>query len=304
MLLQDIRQKALSAPDAFIRTSEKEFQSKIDALASAVAKDGNERPVVLLSGPSGSGKTTTSHMIARRLEEMGMEMHIISMDNYFHTFTEEETELFRRHELDLESPDRVDGDLLSEQLDALMHGKTVHLPYYDFTTNTQHISDKTLRLHPGEIIIFEGIHALNPSVIGSADDYTSRIYVSVRTRIEHGEGESHSLLHPSKVRLARRLIRDSRERARTYADVISVYDSVERGENLYIMPYKHRADFDVDTFVPYEMCVYKSILPDSIPEEQIKHPWLTEMFDVLAALPTIDPRSVPDNALIREFIGK
>jgi uridine kinase len=304
MLLEDIRHKVLTDPHAFIRAAEEDFRAKLDALAHAVANNGDERPVVLLSGPSGSGKTTTSHMMADRLEQMGYETHIISLDNYFRTFSAEETELFLRHELDLESPDRVNNELLSEQLEAIMRGETVELPRYDFTTNKSLMSGETIRLHHGEIIIFEGIHALNPAVIGSADDYTSRIYVSVRTRIEHGPDDARTLLHPSKVRLARRLIRDHRERGRTLADVVSIYDSVERGENLYIMPHKHRADFDVDTFVPYELCVYKNFLPESMPAEQQKHPWLTELFAVLRDLPAIDPTIVPASALIREFIGR
>lgn len=303
MLLEDICRKVNEDARAFVTACEAQFHTKIDALAHAVANDAGERPVVLLSGPSGSGKTTTSHMIAERLERMGLETHIISMDNYFRTFTEAETRLFERHELDLESPDRINNELLSSQIDAIMRGETVTVPRYDFTTNISHVGDETLRLHRGEIIIFEGIHALNPAVIESADDYTSRIYVSVRTRVEHGTEGGRSLLHPSKVRLARRMIRDRRERARTFSDVVSLYDSVERGENLYIMPYKHRADFDVDTFVPYELCVYKRFLPENMPAEQVAHPWLSELFDVLRALPALDPALVPENALIREFIG-
>ena len=303
MLLDSIRTKALSAPQAFVASGEAEFQNKIHALASAIASGAAERPVVLLSGPSGSGKTTTSHMIAARLEEMGMETHIVSMDNYFRTFTEEDTRLFRCHALDLESPDRVDNDLLSSQIEAIMKGETVTVPHYDFVTNVSMVGEQTLRLHDGEIIIFEGIHALNPHIIGSADEYTARVYVSVRTRVEHGEADHPSLLHPSKVRLARRMIRDRRERARTFSDVISLYDSVERGEDLYIMPYKYRADFDVDTFIPYELCVYKSFLPQNMPTEEAAHPWLSELFRVLEQLPPLDPALIPQNALIREFIG-
>ena len=303
MLLEDIRRRILSDADHFIATCETEFKNKIDTLAHAIANDADKRPLVLLSGPSGSGKTTTSQMIANHLEQMGLETHIISLDNYFRTFTLEEKQLFERHELDLESPDRVNNELLSCQIDAILKGETVEVPRYDFTTNISHPGGETLRLHKGEIIIFEGIHALNPSVVKSADENTARIYVSVRTRIEHGKLGEQFLLHPSKVRLARRLIRDKRERARSYADVVSVYDSVERGENLYIMPYKHRADFDVDTFVPYELCAYKSLLPPSMPEEEEKHPWLSELFEVLAELPAISPEAVPHDALIREFIG-
>ena len=301
MLLTDICQKASRDPLAFIEKSEAEFRDKIDALALSVSNGASDRPVVLLSGPSGSGKTTTSHMLAARLLQMGITTHIISMDNYFRTFTEEEQRLFRRHELDLESPERVDNDLLSTQIEAMMKGESVTLPHFDFTTNINSKSDVTLRRKSGEIMIFEGIHALNPSVIGGADDYTSRIYVSVRTRIEHDDGQ---LLHPSKIRLARRMLRDKRERARSFADVLWIYSAVERGEDLYIMPYKHRADLDVDTFIPYELCVYKNSLPRRMPEEEKQHPWLSELLDVLAQIPAIDPHPIPQNALIREFIGR
>ena len=91
----------------------------------------------------------------------------------------------------------------------------------------------------------EGIHALNPDVIGHSDEYTNRVYVSVRTRLESG-GE---LLHPSKIRLMRRLIRDKLYRGRSITETMEFFKSVERGEDLYIMPYKHRASFDIDTFI-------------------------------------------------------
>lgn len=304
MQLEEIRQKILNAPEAFVRECEAEFSARIDALANAVAKERDQRPVVLLSGPSGSGKTTTANLIEARLDSRGMETHMISLDNYFRDFTAEDLELFRRNELDLESPDRVDGDLLSQQIEDLMRGRTVELPRYDFTTNSRVKSGKTLRLRPGELLVFEGIHALNPSLLSSSDDYTSRIYVSVRTRIEHGAADDRRLLHPSKVRLARRMIRDHRERGRSLSTVVDIYDSVERGENLYIMPHKHRADYDVDNFIPYELCLYKGFLPASLPEDEAKHPWLSELLEVLGELPVLDPATVPPHSLLREFVGK
>lgn len=304
MLLEEIRQKILTAPEQFVRECEADFASRIDTLANAVAKERDQRPVILLSGPSGSGKTTTAKLIEARLDSRGMETHMISLDNYFRTFTKEDLELFNRHELDLESPDRVDGDLLSQQIEDLMKGREVEIPRYDFTTNSRAKSGYTLRLRPGEILLFEGIHALNPSLLASSDDYTSRIYVSVRTRIEHGAEGERGLLHPSKVRLARRMIRDSRERGRSLSAVVQIYDSVERGENLYIMPHKHRADYDVDNFIPYEMCVYKNFLPTALPADEAAHPWLTEMFRVLSELPALDPSAVPADSLLREFVGR
>lgn len=304
MHIEEIISRIRRDPAAFIAECEANHHARVDALADAISNNVNARPFVLLSGPSGSGKTTTAHMLEKRLETKGLETHIISLDNYFRSFTEEEHRLFLRHELDLESPERVDGALLSEQIKQLIDGREVEIPRYDFTTNARCQCGEALRLHKGEVLIFEGIHALNPSLLESADEYTSRLYVSVRTRIEHGDEGDRQLLHPSKIRLARRMIRDERERGRSLSAVVEIYDSVERGENLYIMPYKHRADFDMDTFVPYELCAYKSFLPTGLPEEERKHPWLTELFEVLNELPAIDPATVPQTALIREFIGR
>ena len=303
MLLEDICRRVKDDPRGFVAACEAEYAQKIDGIAGAVAAGACQCPIVLLSGPSGSGKTTTAHRIADRLSRMGLKMHIISMDNYFRTFSDGEQALFREHKLDLESPDRMDGDLMASQLEAMMRGEEIRLPRFDFTTNVSTFSDQTLRLGPGELVIFEGIHALNPNVLGSADSYTTRIYVSVRTRLEFND-QTRAPLHPSMVRLARRMIRDRRERGRTFSDVVSLYAGVEKGENLYIMPYKHRADLDVDTFIPYELCAYKSSLPESMPKEQAIHGWLVDLFDALRALPTLDPAILPPHALIREFIGQ
>ena len=99
------------------------------------------------------------------------------------------------------------------------------------------------------------------------------------------------------------MIRDGRTRNRLPSAVIDMYDSVERGENKYIMPYKHRADFDVDTFIAYEPLVYKGMLPSSLKEDEARHPWLTELFEVLAELPAIPRELTPKDSLLREFIG-
>ena len=302
MRLEDISRQVEKDPHGFVAACEAEYDRKIDAIADAVASDASECPIVLLSGPSGSGKTTTAHRIAERLERRGLRMHIVSMDNYFRSFTDEEQALFRKHKLDLESPDRMNGELMASQLEAIMRGEEIRLPRFDFTTNISSLGDKTLRLGRGELVIFEGIHALNPDVLGSTDDYTTRIYVSVRTRLEFEDGRAP--LHPSMVRLARRMIRDRRERGRTFSDVVELYASVERGENLYIMPYKHRANHDVDTLIPYELCVYKNSLPPSMPDQQERHPWLGELFAAIGQLPALNPDILPPDTLIREFVGR
>ena len=286
-------------PQEFINECENAYQAKIQAIASGIMESSSERPIVLISGPSGSGKTTTARLIENLLDTKGCQTHVLSLDNYFHPLTSEEKELFAENKLDLESPDRLDSDFLNSQLSDLRAGKEVRIPRFDFLTNTRKDSGETLKLHKNELIVMEGIHALNPSVI-DAEDYTTRIYISVRTRVDLADERR---LHPSKVRLARRMIRDARTRGRSFESTVDLYESVERGENLYIMPYKHRAQFDFDTFFPYELCLYRQLLPKSMPKTEAKYPWLTELFEALSLVPDLSADLVPKNSLIREFIG-
>ena len=283
----------------FILACDEAYHNKITDLANDILKNAAARPIVLISGPSGSGKTTTARLTEHFLENAGFRTHVLSLDNYFHSLTDEERLLFAENKLDLESPDRLDSEYLNHQLSELHKGNEIELPRFDFLTNSRRNSGETLKLGKNEVLILEGIHALNPAVI-DADDYTTRVYVSVRTRVELPNGH---LLHPSKVRLARRMIRDARTRGRSPEATVALYESVERGENLYIMPYKHRAHYDIDTFFPYELGIHKNFLPASMPETERVYPWLTELFETMALLPEIDPALVPKNSLLREFIG-
>ena len=302
IMLNEIVKKA-ARPEEFISECEAKYESALSSIAESITKSASTRPLVLISGPSGSGKTTTGMKLEEKLDKMGFETHILSLDNYFHPISDEERPLFEANALDLESPARVDTDLLSSQLEGLLKGEEVELPEFDFVTNVRRNSGRSLKLKKGELVIIEGIHSLNPSVIKNAEDFSLGIYVSVRSRIEYAKQGERFLLHPSKIRLARRIIRDQRTRNRAPADTVAIYDSVERGENKYIMPYKHRADFNIDTFFASELCAYKSLLPSGLPEVEKKHPWLTELFEVLARLPEIPQEKIPSESLLREFIG-
>lgn len=298
MRLEDIKNRVIADPSAFVAECDAVYQQKLRDVAKIIAARASSCPVVLISGPSGSGKTTSSKLIERYLEELGLETHAIAMDNYFLSLTSEQRELLARGELDLESPERMDAALLQEHLEAFKDCREVELPRFHFPTSSRIWTGETLKRKKGEVVIFEGIHSLNPDLFEATDDFTSRLYVSVRTRVSLQDEEN--VLHPSKVRLARRMIRDRRARARAYEDTAAMFASVERGEQNFIMPYKHRAQMDVDTFIPYELCVYKNFLPEDAPLDE---PWLDQLFDLLHALPTLDPALVPPDSLIREFIG-
>ena len=289
---------------AFIEKTNRDYTKKVGAVASSIADNIKEKPLVLLSGPSGSGKTTTAYRIKDALGEIGINSHIVSMDNYFITNSKLDEKSVPRDEegnIDLESPYRVDIPLFQEQMKLMSEGQKVDIPVFDFVTQ-EHSSYIPLTRKKDEIIIIEGIHALNPEVTGSTGEKASCVYVSVRTRLKTDNGD---ILHPSQVRLMRRLIRDRLFRGRSFDDIFAMFTSVQRGENLYIMPHKYRADYDVDTFIDYEASVYKSIIYDELKTyKETAFPDLRKMtLRYLKELEPISAELIPDNSLIKEFIG-
>ena len=293
-----INQGIENDPKGYVKAVNEDYLYKLTQIANDIAESHNEKPVILLSGPSGSGKTTTALMIEKILDEMGHETHTLSMDNWFCPLTEAEKALASEGKMDLESPLRVDSQLLNKQIEAIRACREIELPKYDFKTSTRMGSGKKFKRNKGEIVIFEGIHALNPAVITVPDSMINKIYVSVRTRIS-GEG---ILLHPSRIRLMRRMIRDRNFRKRSLRETMNMFHSVEAGENKYIMPYKYRSDYDVDTFMSYELSAYRGDLLEQLRElEDI--PEIKECIAVLEQLTPIDKADISKDSLICEFIG-
>ena len=282
----------------FITATDQAYRAQLERIADHIRATHKERPIVLISGPSGSGKTTTAQMLEQILDRSGLVSHTLSMDNYFKTLSPEDLEMVARGELDLESPDRVDAELLHEQLSAMVRGEAVSLPKYDFIASRRVDSGRILTRGAHEIVILEGIHALNPAVVRLPEENMTKLYISVRTRVVCDD----ITLHPSKIRLLRRMLRDRVGRGRDPKDTLALFASVQRGESRYIMPYKHRADFDIDTFIAYELGVYKKAFT-----EELRHihdyPEIDALFTVLEHAEGIGEEMVPTNALIREFIG-
>ena len=157
-------------------------------------------------------------------------------------------------------------------------------------------------VNTGDIVIFEGIHALNPMVTGDFD-CTTKVYISVRTRLVNDDG---SVLHPRRIRLMRRLLRDSLFRGKDYNYIFSYFESVSHGEDKYIMPFKQVSEFDIDTFHNYEASVYKGYLLNNLIEakDTLKgNLEYEEIVSFLSELDDIDSNLVPNSSLVREFIG-
>ena len=291
--------RLMENPTAFINEAEIHYDRQLSKIADYIAQHSEQCPVVLLSGPSGSGKTTSALILEHKLDRRGLETHTLSQDNYFRTLTEEDHRLLEQGLLDLESPSRVDEELLTRQLEDIIAGKTVELTEFDFPTHTRKRSGKTLTRKPGEVVILEGIHTLNPHVVQLPEDQTVRLYVSVRTRVEGPDG---ALLHPKYIRLLRRMLRDVQHRGRRAEDTLEMFHSVNLGEDRFIMPYKHRSTFDIDTFFAYEINVYRNYLLEELTTLS-DHPEIAEILPVLSAAIPLEAAAVPETALIREFIG-
>lgn len=290
---------AAKAPEGFISEGERIYFSRLEQAAKKIYEQRAAKPIVLISGPSGSGKTTSAMRVAAALRQKGCGAHVISMDNYFLPL-KKDIEL-HGEDIDFESPDRLDSELFSEHLAKLQRGEEIEVPGFDFAVQDR-VPGMKLKRGTGDLVILEGIHALNPIVTGDSDDYTHRIYVSVRTRIQSGK----ELLHPSKIRLMRRLMRDKLYRGRELSETFEFFKSVERGEDLYIMPHKCRADFDIDTFINYEASVYRDILIPELEKTSQTYKSYSDFADIekfLKLLTPVDKKHVPENALIREFIG-
>ncbi|MCR4645282.1 MAG: adenylyl-sulfate kinase [Oscillospiraceae bacterium] len=293
-----INREVEQEPAAFIRDMNIRYREYLQKVAADIAEHREERPIILLSGPSGSGKTTSAMMIEKILDEQGIETHTLSLDNYFSPFNDEERKLYAEGRLDLESPQRIDTEFLVSQLRSIYNCEPIELPVYDFKESQRLISGKILERKPGELVIFEGIHALNPDVLAIPDEYTAKMYVSVRTRIM----KNGKALHPSRIRLMRRLVRDMHFRKRSFEDTLSMFESVEAGENKYIMPYKHRSDYDVDTFMAYEICAYRPFLIDAF-RTMTDSPLVQEMLEFLEDTAPLDESYITPDSLVCEFVG-
>lgn len=299
MTTEQLTKLVTADPRAMMQSDREHYYTQIFHTADFLEANGETRPVIFLAGPSGSGKTTTALLLERELKNRGIPTHTLSMDDYFCPLSPEEVQLMRENKLDLEKPTRVDIPFFQQQLGELLSGKEIRLPRYDFISSSRVFEGKTLRLHPGELVIMEGIHALNPEVTGYTDQ-TSRIYVSVRTRIT---GSGGLVLHPSKIRLARRLLRDRTGRNRPLEETISMKDKVDAGEQKYIMPFKKYAHCSIDSFYSCELSVYRHYLYEDLKELTGRYPELADLVEVMGEVPDISEEVIPKDSLLREFIG-
>lgn len=284
-----------------VLVSEALHERQVAAVAGEVAKRAKEARVVLVAGPSSSGKTTFSKRLSVQLLGYGLSPFPLEMDRFF--VDREKTPKDEKGELDFEHLDAVDRQRLGENVQSLIAGKETQLPHFNFLTGMSE-EGETQRLADDQIIIIEGIHGLNPKLLPDiADEQTIRIYLSALTQLNL---DRHNRVSTTDTRLIRRIVRDARERGYTAQQTIQRWDSVRRGERNNIFPYQGNADLVFNSALVYELSALKALaepLLRLVPRGSREYIEVKRLLALLEWFRPLDADYIPDNSLIREFVG-
>lgn len=284
-----------------INVSEALQEKKIASIAEQIAHRQGTR-VVLIAGPSSSGKTTFCKRLSIQLVTCGIKPIQISLDDYFvdrHLTPKDEN-----GEYDYESVHALNIPLLNEQLQQLFEGKNIELPKYNFQTGKSEKSGKRLQLDDNQVLVLEGIHALNPELTAQIpQEQKFHIYISALTTILL---DDHNYIRTTDNRLLRRIIRDYKYRGVNAQETIHRWPSVRAGENKWIFPYQENADVMFNTAMLFELAVIKQQaepLLDLVPENCPEYAEAYRLRTFLDYIQPIPNRALPPTSLLREFLG-
>lgn len=287
--------------DEVILVSEALHEMQISAMAQQILARREEVGVILIAGPSSSGKTTTSKRLSIQLLAHGITPYALEMDNYF--IDREKTPLLPDGSKDYESLQAMNIERLNHDVEAIIAGKEVRLPHYDFITGKS-TEGETVKLKHGSMIILEGIHGLNPAILaGLKPENSYRIYVSCLTQLNL---DRHNRISTTDTRMLRRILRDSRDRGYSAEDTINRWEKVTQGEKEHIFPYQENADVMFNSALAYELCTLKPLVEPLLRQVRFGTDAYIEAKRLLRLLEWFLPTGtefVPDNSLLREFIG-
>lgn len=276
-------------------------ERQIGEIAKQIAdKEGVK--FILIAGPSSSGKTTFSHRLSIQLRVNGLKPHPIAVDNYF--VDREKTPRDQDGNYNFECLEAIDIVKFNEDMKALIEGREVYLPVFDFKSGKRKYENRPKKLGPQDILVIEGIHCLNPKLTElMGDESKFKIYISALTQLNIDE---HNRIPTTDGRLIRRLVRDARTRGASAMKTISMWPSVRRGEEENIFPFQEQADIMFNSSLLYELAVLKQYVEpllfgvDKESEEYLEAKRLLKFFDYFVG---IGSEYVPTNSLLREFIG-
>ena len=284
-----------------IQISEALQEKKIARIADEIAQRRGVR-MILIAGPSSSGKTTTCKRLSVQLAVNGIKPVPISLDDYF--VDREHTPRDEKGDYDYEHLHALNLPLLNEQMNALFRGEEVELPRYNFQTGSSEKSGRRLQLHDDQVLVVEGIHALNPELMSQVPgEQIFRVYASALTTLLL---DKHNYIPTTDNRLLRRIIRDYKYRGVSAVDTIRRWPSVRAGENKWIFPYQENADAMFNTAMLFELAVIKrqaEPLLEQVPENVPEHAEAYRLLKFLRYIKPIPETQIPPTSLLREFLG-
>ncbi|UCC63604.1 MAG: nucleoside kinase [Anaerolineae bacterium] len=284
-----------------VLVSEALHERRVVDIAGEIAGQRDQVRLVLIAGPSSSGKTTFSKRLAIQLLAHGLRPVPVEMDNYF--VDRSRTPRDENGDYDFEHLHTLDLPLFHEHLSGLLNGREVQLPHFDFQTGAR-TPGRTLRIGPKHVIIAEGIHGMNPELVGDLPgEYIYRVYISALTQLNI---DHHNRISTTDSRLLRRIVRDAQYRGYLAEETINRWQSVRRGEEKWVFPYQENADAMFNSALVYELAVLKPYVepllrhvePGTLAYIESKR-WLSFLQWFLPCTPDL----VPDNSILREFVG-
>ncbi len=299
--MKAINRKIAEDPKGLVEGFEREYDSMVENLASCVLTELSHHRIIMLSGPSGSGKTTTSLKLERCMEERGVIAHTLSLDNFF---KDKGRTLLPNGKPDYESVYALDLDALHDCMESLVEGRETYIPKFSFKTGKSDPRHSTLRLHENEVVVVEGIHALNDLITQRLPSHrVLKLYISFSSDYL---SDGSVWLPKRDARLLRRLVRDHKFRASSAANTLEMWQDVIPAEVTYVLPFKKRADLTFNSAFPYDPAAMKA---DALPllreaaEEERWHGYAGWLIERLQAFETLDAALIPPSSLLREFLG-
>ena len=301
--LEYINEQALRNPTDFVLKCEERYNNIIEDIAKRITTEKG-REIVMLAGPSSAGKTTTARKLCENINEKGVKTYVLSLDDFY--LNREDIPYLPDGTQDYETVYALDLNLFTECVNKLLMGETVKNPVFDFTTGKR--SDKEfneITLDKEDVVIIEGLHALNPVITEKIEGKLLKIYINVSSRIYDNKG--NIILNKRNMRFVRRMVRDYKFRDSTVNNTYKLWKNVTAGEDKYLFPFRDNADIKINTIHLYESCVLKSQALPLLYESEISDEYKDDAKKLCKALEKfedINISSVPEDSLLREFLGK
>lgn len=285
--------------EKYIVECEKAYRSQLDEIVEKVIL-AEKRSLLMLAGPSSSGKTTTAKLLKEKLERKGRKATVVSLDDFY--LEQSEPRTFEDGTVDFETVEALDINLISQCLHELLDKGESMIPRFCFKSKSRSCYEK-VSVTQKEIIIVEGLHALNPVITDPLSDEIMRLYyVSVSSRITDGD---KVLFTKRDLRFIRRLIRDYHHRNSDVEYTFYLWKAVRMGEDRYLFPYSYRAEKKIESIHPYEVAIFKDIatnLLDRVTCDSVYYETANELKGKLQLFESLDKALLPQDSLLQEFV--